>query len=210
MSVTAEKALRADSERTVQLILEAAERVLSKNPAATMEQIAIAAGVARTTVHRRFATRELLIDALTQWAVRQFLDAVSEARPETAPPLVALYQVTVNVLRVKINWSFAMNAPVSEDSAMAKAHKEILHCCDMLFTRARDAGVMKPDTDLVWARQAYYGLIHAATQPSGDFQEVDSGNEVLQDIDARATVVVDTLLRGIGTRDMTHFAAANG
>ncbi|MGH8920783.1 MAG: TetR family transcriptional regulator, partial [Actinomycetes bacterium] len=52
---------RADAERTVQAILEAAERVLSADPTASVEQIAAAAGVARTTVHRRFATREALI-----------------------------------------------------------------------------------------------------------------------------------------------------
>ncbi|MGO4427746.1 TetR/AcrR family transcriptional regulator, partial [Streptomyces sp. MCAF7] len=43
--------LRADAERTMTAILEAAERTLSRDPAATMEQIAEAAGVARTTVH---------------------------------------------------------------------------------------------------------------------------------------------------------------
>ncbi|MCO8306932.1 TetR/AcrR family transcriptional regulator, partial [Streptomyces sp. RKCA-744] len=34
------RALRADAERTVRTILEAAERVLAADPAATMEQIA--------------------------------------------------------------------------------------------------------------------------------------------------------------------------
>jgi AcrR family transcriptional regulator len=42
--------LRADAERTVHAILAAAERVLSADPAATMEQIAEQAGVARTTI----------------------------------------------------------------------------------------------------------------------------------------------------------------
>ncbi|MDG4862728.1 helix-turn-helix domain containing protein, partial [Streptomyces sp. T-3] len=61
--------LRADAERSVRVILEAAERVLAADPAASMEHIAEAAGVARTTVHRRFANRQALVDALADSAV---------------------------------------------------------------------------------------------------------------------------------------------
>jgi AcrR family transcriptional regulator len=179
------RARRADAERTVQAILEAAERVLSVDPTASMEQIAAAAGVARTTVHRRFATRDALIDELTAWAALRFGEAVQRARPETAPPLVALYQVTANVLDVKIGWGFAMSrASWAEPTGV---YAEVREECDRLFRRARDAGVIRADVDLDWARRVYYALIHeVAQQPEPS------------DTDALATIVVDTLLRGIG------------
>lgn len=181
--------LRADTERTVQTILEAAERVLTTNPAATMEQLARAAGVARTTIHRRFATREALLDELTGWAARQFADAVDTARPDAAPPLVALYQVTANVLSVKTHWSFAMNR-AAEDAhpEAARIHAEVRATCARLFRRAQEAGVLRPDIDLDWTRRVYYALIHEAAQ------EGAGGG----DTDALATRVVDTLLRGAG------------
>lgn len=179
------RARRADAERTVQAILEAAERVLSVDPTASMEQIAAAAGVARTTVHRRFATRDALIDELTAWAALRFAEAVQRARPETAPPLVALYQVTANVLDVKIGWGFAMSrASWAEPTGV---YAEVREECDRLFRRARDAGVIRADADLDWARRVYYALIHeVAQQPEP------------ADTDALATIVVDTLLRGVG------------
>ncbi|MFD0472836.1 helix-turn-helix domain-containing protein [Nonomuraea thailandensis] len=50
-----------------------------------MEQVAEAAGVARATVHRRFASREALIEAMEVTAWREILQAVHAARPQTAP-----------------------------------------------------------------------------------------------------------------------------
>ncbi|MDL4773708.1 MULTISPECIES: TetR/AcrR family transcriptional regulator [Thermomonosporaceae] len=191
MTTHRQRPLRADAERTVRTILEAAERVLSADPAATMEQIAEAAGVARTTVHRRFTTRDALIEALTAWATAQFAAAVDAAAAGTAPPLVALYQVTADVLRVKIGWGFAMaRAATAADPEIARVHGEVLGACDALFRRARDAGVVRPDVDLDWARRVYYALIH---EVAGD----DRGDA---DIDALTGRIIETLLQGVGAR----------
>jgi AcrR family transcriptional regulator len=183
--------LRADAERTVRTILEAAERVLTRDPAATMEEIAAAAGVARTTVHRRFSTREALIASLAGWASRQLEAAVDEARPDTAPPLVALYQATTNVLRVKISWGFAMDTALAKGDEVEEIQCRILDTCDRLFRRLRDSGALRADVDPVWARRVYYALIHEACQ--------DVGTESGPDADTLATQLINTLLRGVGS-----------
>jgi AcrR family transcriptional regulator len=180
--------MRSDTERTVRAILEAAEHVLSRNPAAGMEQIAEAAGVARTTVHRRFASRDALVDAMAAWATRRFAEAVESAYTTTAPALVTLHQVTANVLRVKIDWGYAMSRTAPADSEVARVHAEVRDRCDELLRRARDAGLIRADADLDWARRVYYALIH----------ETAMGPDQGQDADALATRLVDTLLRGFG------------
>jgi AcrR family transcriptional regulator len=182
------RSLRADAERSVRSILEAAERVLSANPAASMEQIAEAAGVARTTIHRRFASRQALTEVLAATAVQQLRAAVEAGRPETAPPLVALHQITANVLRTKISWRFALEQPAAPGSAASEVQQQVVRRCLELLGRVRDLGVLDANTDLDWARRVYYALIGESLH----------GDDAGTDPDILASRIVDTLLRGAG------------
>ncbi|WP_203934348.1 TetR/AcrR family transcriptional regulator [Virgisporangium ochraceum] len=182
------RSLRSDAERSVRSILEAAERVLADNPAASLEQVAEAAGVARTTVHRRFANRQALVDALAVTAARHLREAVDAAHPDTAPPLVALHQITANVIRTKGSWQFALAAADLPGSAAEADQRDLARRCVELFGRARDQGVLPPDADLEWTRRVYYALIG----------ETVHGTPESADPDTLAARVVHTLLNGVG------------
>ncbi len=55
---------RADALRNRERILDAAERMLERSPSASLTEIAKAAGVSRSTLHRRFTSRDALLAAL--------------------------------------------------------------------------------------------------------------------------------------------------
>ncbi|MGW8568251.1 TetR/AcrR family transcriptional regulator [Isoptericola sp. NPDC055881] len=190
MGEVAGRPLRADAERSVRAILEAAERVLVDDPAASLEQIAAAAGVARTTVHRRFASRQALIDALAASAVRQLARAVDDGRPDTAPPLVAMHRITADVLQVKGAWAFALGLPADPDSETAVLQREVDRRCVVVLERARAEGLLAQDADLDWVRRVYYALIGESLRDGADGA----------DPDALAARVVETLLNGAGPR----------
>lgn len=187
--------LRADAERSVRAILEAAEQVFAQDAGASMEQVAEAAGLTRITVHRRFANRQALLEALAVSAKQQLIDAVEEARPDAAPALVALHRVTANVLRVKNTWRFTLSHATAHTPAAAALWDEInTHTVD-LMNRAQREGLLAPDADLEWTRQVYYALLSEAINRPGAEQD-----PAAQDPDALATLVIDTLLHGAGPR----------
>ena len=55
---------RADALRNRERILDAAERMLERSPSASLADIATAAGVSRSTLHRRFSSRDELLRAI--------------------------------------------------------------------------------------------------------------------------------------------------
>ncbi|MBP5895415.1 helix-turn-helix transcriptional regulator [Streptomyces sp. LBUM 1478] len=158
-----------------------------------MEQIAEAAGLTRITVHRRFANRQALLEALAISAKEQLLDAIDEARPGAAPALVELHRVTANVLRVKSNWRFTLSHTTVHTETAAALWAEIDCHTRRLLPRAQGEGLLAPEADLDWARQVYYALpSEALDRPGTDEEPAD------QDPDMLATLVIDTLLHGAG------------
>ncbi|MFB7470842.1 TetR/AcrR family transcriptional regulator [Kitasatospora sp. NPDC056184] len=194
MSNTPGRPLRADAERSVRAILAAAERVLAETPGASVEQIAEAAGVTRTTVHRRFANRQALVDALATEAAAKLAEAIEDGHPETAPPLVALHRATANVLRVKAAWGFALGPAAAQSEQAARTHDEIARRCVDLLGRIREQGVIAADADLEWVRRVFYALIGEALHGDAGAAPADTDPETL------ATRIVDTLLYGVGPR----------
>ncbi|GAA2295929.1 TetR/AcrR family transcriptional regulator [Nonomuraea roseoviolacea subsp. roseoviolacea] len=184
------RTLRADAERSMRMIMTAAEELFGVNPAATMEQIAEAAGVSRVTVHRRFASREALVEAMETTAWQEVADAVEAARPETAPPAVVLHQATANILQIKTGWRYILARPVPTSEAARAIREEVTARCERTLARAKEEGLLGPHADIGWARQAYLALLaetaHTASRDA--------------DPDVLAARVIDTLLHGLAGR----------
>lgn len=165
--------------------------MFAADPSATLEAVASAAGVARATVHRRFSSRDDLRDALVNTINTKLRDAIASANTDTAPPLVALYQLTVATLDLKVDWRASWQLIDLDATDQRGIDPSNISHLDALLQRSQDAGLLRPGIDIPWARGVYMALIHeASTIRSEDESASHWANRVMQ-----------TLLSGIGDNE---------
>lgn len=72
-------ASRRDAQRDLELVLVAADRVFAaRGLGATLEEAASAAGVGVATIHRRFPSKEALVQAVFDQKIQSGVDLVAE------------------------------------------------------------------------------------------------------------------------------------
>src|SRR4029077_16567116 len=84
---------RADAQRSVAAILDAAVDALASDPDASMTEIARRAGVVRATIYVHFPTREALVAAISERAMTEATEALRAAAPDDGDPADALVRV---------------------------------------------------------------------------------------------------------------------
>jgi AcrR family transcriptional regulator len=89
---------RADANR--RRILDVALAELLRDPDASMDQIARAAGVVRRTVYGHFPSREALISTLVDGAVEALADADARARDTVSDPAEAVARSVLAIWRI--------------------------------------------------------------------------------------------------------------
>ena len=143
--------MRADAERSTARILAAAEAVLAVDAGASLERIADEAGLARATVHRRFASRQALLGALVEQLNQRYARALEQARVATAPPVAALEYVSEIVFELKISHPFVIGLD-------AEQSPEVRAGIDLLFARLGQAGEITASGP-GWCRAVYLALM---------------------------------------------------
>lgn len=219
-------ALRPAVRAKVEAILTAADRLLRTNPHATLEEIAVAASVSRTTVYRRFPSRAGLSIALSRWALARLVNALACAGIDQAPAYVALYQAVRNALDVKVSLAYARDLPQPDDAIVRNYQGQLRRLADALILQCQREGVMRQDVPVAWVRAVLTALIHEATAtereppnlaapptepahtspaskgelPASSADAVAAADHPIDTagLECRARLVVDTLLRGLG------------
>jgi TetR/AcrR family transcriptional regulator, mexCD-oprJ operon repressor len=156
---------RADAERSVEAILDAALDELARDPDASMSAIARRAGVVRATVYVHFPTRESLIEAVTERAISEVVKLVDGAEPATGEPADALARV------VRAGWRglgryhslVAVNVRLPPHELRAR-HDPVLGLIEPLIVRGQRAGKFRRGVPPAWHLSMIMALMHAASE----------------------------------------------
>lgn len=148
--------------RTRKAILDAAMTVLADNPAAPLTDIATAAEVGRSTLHRYFAERSDLIHALALHVHALSNAAIEEAEPDCGPPIEALRRVVECQLDLGPIALFVYTDSVVTSNAelMTELDTGDEVITEMLSKVSTQHATAPPG----WARRVFWALLHAGYQ----------------------------------------------
>jgi AcrR family transcriptional regulator len=184
---------RADAERNITSIIDAALEALASDPDASMAEIARRAGVVRATVYMHFPTRESLLDAVMEHAVGQVAQATSGAEPTQGEPEEALERV------LRATWHklsdfhalLAINTGRLSAKELHRRHQPVMTLFVPLVERGQEKGVFRSDLPVAWHLAMIRAIAHAASA------EVRSGRIEGSKVE---DAMIETVMNAVGPR----------
>jgi TetR/AcrR family transcriptional repressor of mexCD-oprJ operon len=162
---TTPKRRRADAERNIASIVDAALDALASDPDASMAEIARRAGVVRATIYMHFPTREALLDAAMEHAVAQVADATARAEPARGEPEEALARVLRSTWHTLSDFHalLAINTGRLSAKELHRRHQPVMTLFVPLIERGQRKGVFRRDVPVSWHLAMVRAIAHAAS-----------------------------------------------
>jgi TetR/AcrR family transcriptional regulator, mexCD-oprJ operon repressor len=141
-------------QRVASAILDGAARTLAvQGPAASMNDVATAAGVARATVYRYFPNRQALLDELALLALREADNRIGSARIEE----VSTPEAITRVVRALVDIGDAFVVLARERVRPAEFERTLAGPLARLFERGQSSGDIRQDLPVPWLTEALLG-----------------------------------------------------
>jgi AcrR family transcriptional regulator len=157
---------RADAERSIAAILDAAERVLPAHPGASMDEIAREAGTSRQTVYAHFPAREAIVRALFDRALVRTDEVMARADLGSGPAPEALRRFVVATWEVLQEQPslLVLQHPDWTPETDAQLHQPISHPLEQVLARGQADGDIDRSQPVRWLARAVLALGHLAAQ----------------------------------------------
>ena len=174
---------------TSQRIIEAAFDVLARNPLATLEQVAEAAGIGRATLFRYFSSKKALMRELALEANRRCMAVLIPLNRAEGPPAERLAQAVEAFIPLGAAFHFLTYEPWhSGDEVLEEDYKRYLAQWALLLEQVREAGLIDRELPLAWVVNALDALLFGA------WESISQGEIAPRQA---AALTLRTFLRGV-------------
>jgi AcrR family transcriptional regulator len=175
---------------SAEAVLDTAVAVLVADPSASLTQVAEAAGIGRTTLHKHFATRDDLLRAVGFRAIElweQATDPITDSKDADG----GLAALTEAMVPIGPYLAFLWRTPgFDHDCEIGGRWQAVEERAYAVLDRARENGVLRASMPDHWLVQTFYSLVYVAAE------SVRSGHLAPREAPVR---VVETFLHGVGT-----------
>ncbi|NKZ04906.1 TetR/AcrR family transcriptional regulator [Actinomadura latina] len=156
---------RADAERSIARIVSAARECLSRDPNASIDDIAKAAGVGRMTLYGHFHNRKELVDAAMADAVRAGEEVLAGV-DLTGPAQEVLTRL------LESSWSLVAESTAilaAAQGTLSAGRIRELHAgpaqrVEELIRRGQDEGAFRTDMPIAWLVNVVQYVLHGAAE----------------------------------------------
>jgi AcrR family transcriptional regulator len=174
---TAPRALRADAQRNIAAILDAATECLARDPDLSLNDVARAAGVGRVTLYAHFESRSGLVEAVVDRAMRHTdevlgeLDLSGDPVDAMATLMGATWDLTLRYGALVVAAQRALPAQRFHD-----LHEAPTVRVQQLLRRGRRQRVFRTDAPIAWQLTTIQAILHGASEAAyrGELNSADA------------------------------------
>jgi AcrR family transcriptional regulator len=155
---TSDARLRSDARRNRRTVLDAAVALLAQRPQATMQEVADASGLGRTTVYRHFPRRQDLIDALYEEVLREAAETVQEAVTRAPDARALLCDLGTRIIAIGDRYRFLDAHPDMRERTLEGRRDGGADPLEHYLAEAQTRGEVRGDLPVSWMLTTLRGL----------------------------------------------------
>jgi AcrR family transcriptional regulator len=169
-------------------LLDIAAEVLVADPSAALAEVALAAGIGRTTLHKQYATRDDLLRAVGHRALDLWEQAIEGVSDGPDGGLRALVEATIPI---GPQLAFLWRTPIFDHAADIVDRWIAVETHGLaVLRRAQERGIVSTTVPDWWLLETFYALVYVAAD------KVSSGHLAARDA---PDLFLSTFLGGLGT-----------
>lgn len=171
------QSIRSDARRNRDTVIGAAIELLAENPQASMQEIAAASGLGRTTVYRHFPSRETLLVSLFEKVVAEAQEISAEIIAEGGGPERILRRMGREFVLLGGRFRF-LSAFIGETTVLEESKISPHDPVADFIREGQASGELRSDLPQLWIQSMIQAMSIAATDDvaAGLFDAETSGD----------------------------------